>query len=86
MIQVVAEWKAQAALTVEHHDADPIAAAKYLHRVMRRLGKTLDVRLHASAYVEKQQHVNRHIFALEVTDVLLLDHLPGERSPLFAGR
>ena len=39
---------------------------------MRRLGQPFYVRLHAATYIEEEQHVDGHVLAFEVTDLLLL--------------
>ena len=57
-VEIVAEWQAQPGLPVEYHHADPVAVSKNLHGLVRRIRQAFDVRLHASAHVEKQQHVD----------------------------
>ena len=71
-IEIVTEWKPKPRLPVEHHDADPVAATEYKHGLVRRLRQPFYVRLHASTYIEEQQHIDGHVLAFKMTDLLLL--------------
>ena len=66
---IVTERQPDPRLPVEHHDGEAIVLAHGLERIMGRRRDALHVRPHASADVEQQENVDRHVFAGKIFDL-----------------
>jgi hypothetical protein len=57
-----------AGVRVEHHDRDPILLGKHSQSLLGRGSDTLDVGLHATAHIQKEQDIDGHVLAGEIPD------------------
>ena len=67
-----AKGYAQAREAIEYHRSDPVLVAQRAQCLMRSSRHPPDVWLHATADIQQQGDINRHLLALEIPDLLRL--------------
>ena len=78
---VAAERQPYPAAAVEDHDRHPIRRSQHPHGIVGGRSDPLNVGTHAGADVEQQQHVDRHLLAGEIPDLLRAAFFPQHEIP-----